>query len=107
MFLKPDLIGNNLYSFHKKDLIGFIKKNCEDTYFLFSTFKDSSFSLSNLFWESKKQNLKSKRKNWKYWYAIFTEFLTKNKKNLNDKEDQERGERGGGRGKEQFLENIE
>ena len=53
MFLKPDLIGNNLYSFHKKDFIGFIKENFEDTYFLFSTFKDSSFSLSNLFWEQK------------------------------------------------------
>lgn len=29
------------------------------------------------------------------------------KKNLNAKDDQERGEQGGGRGKEQFLENIE
>ena len=46
--LKPGLIGNNLYSFHKKDL-GFIKLNFEDTYFLFSTFNDSSLSLSNLF----------------------------------------------------------
>ena len=54
--LKPGLIGNNLYSFHKKDL-GFIKLNFEDTYFLFSTFNDSSLSLSNLFWERKEKNI--------------------------------------------------